>query len=261
MLRIALLTVLLTGLLATSASAARTIPASSWSGKLIVVTDSWVHDERHGDGEDDVVKADARHVMSGRVPHLLLPRKRGERSDWLGGGGSLEQLAGSVKSFHTNSNAFRSLEWNCSGGLFEDANRDATLQFRTEIGYSLNLKLMVDGLFLRPDETCDREGFESPIHLDGWPEDFVFGTPAAPHASRKLELQSDWWHFYENCGEGSEREGSGAPPGVVREQLGDEDCTSGHVTRIQTLLDLKRKCSYVRMRVSGTSARERCVQR
>jgi hypothetical protein len=261
MLRLALLTALLSCLLATTASAARTIPASSWSGKLIVVTDSWVHDEQISEGEHDLVTADGRHVMSGRIEHLLLPRKRGERSSWLGGAGSLEQLSGSVKAFHSNENAFRSLEWNCSGALANNGNRDATLQFRTEIGYSYNLKLMVDGLFLHPKETCDREGFESPIHLDGWPEDWVFPTPAAPHASRKLELQSDWWRFYENCGEGSEREGSGAPPGVVRESFGDEQCISGHVTRIHTLLDLKRKCSYVNLRVSGSSARERCVKR
>jgi hypothetical protein len=117
-------------------------------------------------------------------------------------------------------------------------------------------------MFLRPEEECTREGFESPIHIDGWPEDWVFGLPAAPQSQRTLELQSDWWSFRSTCGLGEEREGSGAPPGVVQAQEGDELCISGHVTRIHTLLDLRRTCAkFVMPRVTRHSADGRCVKR
>ena len=260
MLRIALLALLLTGLLASSASAARTINASVWSGKLIVVTDHKVQDERHEEGHDNVRHASGRTVMSGRVRQLVLPARSGERSSWLGGGGSLQQLQGSVDSTYLDVDAFRTIDVACHGDLAQN-NGTRSIQFRTSIGYSGALKLELDGLSLLPEESCNREGFESPIHLDGWPEDYVFGLPAAPHTSRTLSLQSDWWHFYSTCGLGEEREGSGAPPGVVQETDNGELCISGHVTRIHTLLDLKRTCARYVMKTTRSSADGRCVRR
>ena len=252
------LSLLICGLLSAEASA-KTIRASAWSGKLTVYTTFSVHDERHEPGNDNVQLANADHVMSGRVRHLLLPRKAGQRNAWLGGGGSLDQLKGSVKSSYKDVDAFRTIDVRCNGKIRN--NGGDTLQFRTLMGFSGALKLVVDGFSLVPRETCDREDFESPTQIDGWPEDWVFGLPSAPHAQRRLSLQSDWWRFRSTCGLGEEREGSGAPPGLVRTQEGDEQCASGHVVRIHTLLDLKRTCADVRLTYSASSASEKCVRR
>ena len=258
-MRILALTLLLTGLPAAQASAA-TIDASSWSGKLIVVTDWKHHDERHGSVEDRESIATADHVMSGRVRHLLLPHRRGARSQWLGGGGSLDQLKGSVHSTYKNVNPFGAIDITCQGKMRN--NGPPTLQFRTMMGFSPGvLKLVVDGLSLVPKETCNRGGSKSPTFLDGWPEDWVFALPAGGHRQSKLELQSDWWRFRSSCGTGEEREGSGAPPGVVTLQDGEVRCISGSVVRIHTLLDLRRKCAHVKLTTSRGSARERCVRR
>ena len=258
-MRILALALLLTGLICGSA-AAKTTRASSWTGKLTVYTTFDVVDERHSKGSDNVVRAQGDHVMSGRIRHLLLPRRAGDRTSWLGGSGSLDQLKGSVKSSMHDANAFRTLHWDCNGRIRN--NGGDTLQARFMMGYSGALKLVVDGMYLRPKETCKPdEGFMSPTQIDGWPEDWVFGLPSAPHAQRTLSLQSDWWRFYSTCGEGEEREGSGAPPGPVDVDDGYEHCVSGHVVRIHTLLDLKRKCAHVKLRFSGSSAREKCVRK
>jgi hypothetical protein len=259
-MRILALTLLLTGLLAAQASAG-TIDASSWSGKLIVVTDFKYHDERHSTGNDEERIANADHVMSGRIRHLLLPRRQGERSPWLGGGGSLDQLKGSVHSTYKVVNPFGTIDITCQGKMRN--NGGETLQFRTMMGFSPGvLKLVVDGLSLVPKETCNRGESKSPTFLDGWPEDWVFALPGAAHRQRTLSLQSDWWQFRSNCGEGEEREGSGAPPGVVTMQDGEVLCISGQVTRVHTLLDLRRKCAHVKLKTIGrSSAREKCVRR
>ena len=258
-MRILALSLLLTALVAAQASAA-TIDASSWSGKLIVATDWKHHDERHSSVEDSESIANADHVMSGRVRHLLLPRRAGARSQWLGGGGSLEQLKGSVHSTYKNVNPFGTIDITCQGKMRN--NGGETLQFRTMMGFSPGvLKLVVDGLSLVPKETCNRGESRSPTFLDGWPEDWVFALPGAAHRQRKLALQSDWWHFRSRCGTGEEREGSGAPPGVVTMQDGDVLCISGSVVRVHTLLDLRRKCAHVRLTTRGGSASERCVRR
>ncbi len=251
-------TLLICGALCSQATA-KTIHASAWKGKLIVYTTFSVHDERHKSGNDNVELANADHMMSGRVRHLLLPRRAGQRNSWLGGGGSLEQLKGSVTSSYLDVDAFRTIDVECSGKIRN--NGGDTLQFRTTMGFSGALKLEVDGFSLVPKETCSREGFDSPAQLDGWPEDWVFGLPAAPHASRRLELQSDWWRFRSTCGEGEEREGSGAPPGVVNVRDGETHCISGHVVRVHTVLDLRRTCAHVKLTYSSSSARERCVRR
>ena len=112
-----------------------------------------------------------------------------------------------------------------------------------------------------PKETCTGRDHSSPTTIDGWPEDWVFGLPAAPQNSARLALQSDWWRFSSTCGEGEEREGSGAPPGVVNVHDGDEQCISGHLVRIETLLDLKRTCADVRVTYTASSAREKCLRR
>jgi len=257
-MRILALTLLLTGLLAAQASA-KTLHASAWKGKLIVYTTFSVQDERHKEGNDNVQRANADHVMSGRVRHLLLPHRAGQRNSWLGGGGSLDQLRGTVQSTYTDVDAFRTIDVSCGGKIRN--NGGSTLQFRTMMGFSGALKLEVDGFSLVPKEECSREGFRSPTQIDGWPDDWVFGLPSAPHASRTLELQSDWWRWYSTCGEGEEREGSGEPPGVVNVNDGDEQCISGHVVRIHTLLDLKRTCADVKLTYTSSSARERCVRR
>jgi hypothetical protein len=258
-MRILVLALLLTGLAATSASA-KTIDASAWKGKLIVFT-NWKHqDERHKLGNDNEEHATADHVMSGRVRHLLLPHKRSTRSSWLGGGGSLDQLKGSVKSSYKDVDARRTISNTCAGTMRN--NGGETLQFRTMMGHSEGvLKLVVDGMSLMPKETCTIDGYRSPTFLDGWPEDWVFGLPAAPQRSKRLELQSDWWRFRSTCGEGEEREGSGAPPGVVTTNEDGVLCISGHVTRVHTLLTLKRVCAHVRLKVSASSASEKCVRR
>lgn len=258
-MRILALTLLLTGLLAAQASA-RTIDASSWSGKLIVVTDWKHHDEQHSSVEDSESIANADHVMSGRVRHLLLPHRSGSRSQWLGGGGSLDQLKGSVHSTYKNVNPFGTIDISCQGKIRN--NGGETLQFRTMMGFSPGvLKLVVDGLSLVPKETCNRGESKSPTYLDGWPEDWVFALPGAAHRQKKLSLQSDWWRFTSSCGTGEEREGSGAPPGVVTMQDGEVLCISGSVVRVHTLLDLRRKCAHVRLTTGGGSASERCVRR
>ncbi len=258
-MRIIALTLLLAGLLAAQASAA-TIDASSWSGKLIVATDWKYHDERHTSTEDSETIANADHVMSGRVRHLLLPRRTGARSQWLGGGGSLDQLKGSVHSTHKVVNPFGTIDITCQGKMRN--NGPATLQFRTMMGFSRGvLKLVVDGLSLMPKETCNRGESKSPTFLDGWPQDWVFALPGAAHRQSKLELQSDWWRFRSDCGTGEEREGSGVPPGVVTMQDGEVLCTSGQVVRVHTLLDLKRKCAHVKLTTRGGSSSERCVRR
>jgi hypothetical protein len=252
------LSLLICGLLAADASA-KTIHASAWTGKLIVSTTFSVQDERHKEGNDNVQLANADHLMSGRVRRLLLPHKAGQRNSWLGGGGSLDQLKGTVTSSYKDVDAFRTIDVGCKGKIRSDGGE--TLQFRTMMGFSGALKLVVDGMSLVPKETCSREGFPSPTQLDGWPEDWVFGLPSAPHAQRRLELQSDWWRFSSSCGLGEEREGSGAPPGVVNVNDGDTHCISGHVVRIHTLLDLRRTCADVKLTYSASSARERCVRR
>jgi len=258
-MRILALALLLTGVLAAPA-AARTIDASSWTGKLIVVTDWKYHDERHSSTEDSEQIANADHVMSGRVRHLLLPHRTGQRSQWLGGGGSLDQLKGSVHSTYKVTNPFGTIDITCQGKMRN--NGGETLQFRTMMGFSPGaLKLEVDGLSLMPKEECNRGESKSPTFLDGWPEDWVFALPAGAQGQRKLELQSDWWRFRSGCGEGEEREGSGAPPGVVTMQDGDVHCISGDVVRVQALLDLRRKCAHVKLTTSRGSARERCVKR
>lgn len=258
-MRIVVLALFLAALLAPQASA-RTIHASAWTGKLIVFTNWKVQDERHGDGNDNVKLAEADHLMSGKVRRLLLPHKAGQRVSWLGGSGSLDQLKGSVKSSMTDVDAIRSLRWDCSGRIRN--NGGETLQARFMMGYSGALKLVVDGMSLQPKETCSREeGWSSPTQLDGWPEDWVFGLPAAPQAQRTLSLQSDWWRWHSTCGEGEEREGSGEPPGVVNVNDGYEQCISGHVVRVHTLLDLRRTCADVKLTFSASSAREKCVRR
>ena len=259
-MRLIALTLLLCGLLCSHASAARTVRASAWTGKLIVVTNFKVQDERHTRFGDNVKLAEGDHVMSGRIRHVLLPRAAGERSDLLGGHGSLQQLKGSVASSMVDVDPIRRLEWQCSGKIRN--NGGSTLQARTMTGYSGALKLEIDGLSLVPKETCSREeGWSSPTTLDGWPEDWVFGLPAAPHRRSTMSLQSDWWRWRSSCGMGEEREGSGAPPGVVNVNEDGEQCISGHVVRVHTLLDLRRTCADLRLRVSGGSARERCVRR
>ena len=259
-MRILALSLLLTGLFAAQASA-KTISASTWSGKLIVVTDFKYHDETHAPIGDMEQIANADHVMSGRVRHLVLPHRRGARSSWLGGGGSLTQLKGSVHSTLKDVEPGRHhIDVTCQGRMRN--NGGETLQFRTQMGFSPGvLKLIVDGMSLRPDETCNRDGFESPTHIDGWPEDWVFALPPGAHRQRKLELQSDWWRFRSTCGLGEEREGSGAPPGVITVRDGDELCISGQVTRIHTLLELKRTCAHLRLTTRGGSASEKCVRR
>ena len=257
-MKLLVLSLLICGALAADASA-KTLHASSWSGKLIVYTTFSVQDERHKPGNDNVQLANADHMMSGRVRHLLLPRKAGQRNSWLGGGGSLDQLKGTVQSSYKDVDAFRTIDVSCGGKIRN--NGGESLQFRTMMGFSGALKLVVDGFSLVPKEECSREDFSSPTQIDGWPEDWVFGLPSAPHASKKLELQSDWWRFSSTCGLGEEREGSGAPPGVVREQEGDESCVSGHVVRIHTLLDLKRKCADVKLTYSSSSASEKYFSR
>ncbi|MDQ3741104.1 MAG: hypothetical protein M3320_07325 [Actinomycetota bacterium] len=258
-MRILALTLVLTGLVASQA-AAKTIDASAWRGKLIVVTDWKHHDERHSSVEDSESIANADHVMSGRVRRLLLPHRVSSRSQWLGGGGSLQQLKGSVHSTYKNVNPFGTIDITCQGKMRN--NGGETLQFRTMMGFSPGvLKLVVDGLSLVPKETCNRGESKSPTFLDGWPEDWVFALPAAPQSSKKLELQSDWWRFRSGCGEGEEREGSGAPPGVVTMQDGDVLCISGSVVRVHTLLDLRRVCAHVKLTTTRSSARERCVKR
>ena len=261
-MRILVLTLLL-GALAAPASAsasARTIDASSWSGKLIVVTDWKHHDERHSSVEDSEQIANADHVMSGRVRHLLLPHRSGVRSDFLGGGGSLTQLKGSVHRTYKVTNPFGTIDIACTGKMRN--NGGETLQFRTMMGFSPGaLKLEVDGLSLMPRETCSRGESTSPTFLDGWPEDWVFALPGGAQRQSKLALQSDWWRFRSTCVEGEEREGSGAPPGVVTMQDGDIHCISGSVVRVHTLLDLKRKCAHVRLTTSRGSASEKCVRR
>ncbi len=260
-MRILVLSLVLAGLLAVPASAsARTIDASAWTGKLIVVTNFKYQDERHKLGNDNERHADADHVMSGRVRTLLLPYRSGERSSWLGGGGSLEQLKGSVRSTYKDVDARRTIDVTCTGKMRN--NGGETLQFRTLMGFSRDaLRLEVDGFSLFPKETCTREGFQSPTHLDGWPEDWVFGLPASPQSQRKLELQSDWWRFRSGCGTGEEREGSGAPPGVVTTNEDGVLCISGQVTRVHTLLDLRRTCRHMRLKVSRGSSSGRCVRR
>lgn len=259
-MRIIVLTLLL-GVLPAGQAAAKTISASSWSGKLIVVTDFKYHDETHAPIGDSERIANADHVMSGRIRHLVLPHRRGARSSWLGGGGSLTQLKGSVHSTYRDVEPGRHhIDVTCQGRMRNTGG--GTLQFRTMMGHSPGvLKLIVDGMSLMPDETCNRDGFESPTHLDGWPEDWVFALPGGAHRQRTLSLQSDWWRFRSTCGLGEEREGSGAPPGVVTAREGDELCISGQVTRIHTLLELKRRCAHVRLTTRGSSARERCVRR
>jgi hypothetical protein len=257
-MRTLVLALLLTGLVTAPASA-KTMHASAWKGKLIVYTTWSVQDERHKTGNDNVQRAGADHMMSGRVRRLLLPRTAGQRNSWLGGGGSLQQLKGSVKSSYMDRDHWRTIDVSCNGKVRN--NGGSTLQFRTMMGYSGALKLEVDGLSLVPKEECTRDGFPSPVMLDGWPEDWVFGLPAAPHASRKLELQSDWWRWYSTCGEGEEREGSGAPPGVVNVDDGETHCISGHLVRVEVLLDLRRTCADVKLTYSSSSAREKCVRR
>ncbi len=259
-MRILVLAVLLASLGASEASA-RTIDASAWRGKLIVFT-NWTHqDERHKFGNDNESRATADHVMSGRVRRLLLPHRAGERSSWLGGGGSLDQLKGSVKSTYKDVDSRRTIDVTCTGKMRN--NGGETLQFRTMMGYSESaLKLVVDGLSLVPKETCNARDYRSPTFLDGWPEDWVFALPAAPHRSRTLSLQSDWWRFRSTCGLGEEREGSGAPPGVVTEtDRNGTLCISGSVVRVHTLLELRRVCAHVKLTVRRSSARERCVSR
>ena len=259
-MRIIALTLLLGGLLAGQASA-KTINASSWSGKLIVVTDFKYHDETHAPIGDMEQIANADHVMSGRIRHLVLPHRRGERSSWLGGGGSLTQLKGSVHSTYKDVEPGRHhIDVTCQGRMRN--NGGETLQFRTMMGFSPGvLKLVVDGLSLVPKETCSRGDSKSPTFLDGWPEDWVFALPAGAQRQKTLSLQSDWWRFRSNCGPGEEREGSGAPPGVVTAREGDELCISGQVTRIHTLLELRRKCAHVKLTTSRGSASEKCVRR
>jgi hypothetical protein len=253
------LALLICGVLSAEASA-KTIRASSWTGKLIVVTDFKHHDERHSSVEDSESIANADHVMSGRVRHLLLPHRRGARSQWLGGGGSLEQLKGSVHSTYKNVNPFGTIDVTCQGKM-RNVGAD-TLQFRTMMGYSPGvLRLEVDALSLMPEETCNRGESRSPTFLDGWPEDWVFALPAGAHRQPRLALQSDWWRFRSSCGTGEEREGSGAPPGVVTMRDGDVLCISGSVVRVHTLLDLRRKCAHVELTTRGGSASERCVRR
>jgi hypothetical protein len=259
-MRILALALLVCGLLAGPA-AAKSITASVWTGKLIVVTDSTYHHERQKPGYHNASKAQAKTVMSGRARRVLLPYVSGQRSWALGGGGSLQQLQGSVDSTYLDADWRRTIDVSCHGELAQNSS-SRTLQFRTQIGYSGHLKLVVDGLFLRPEEKCTHDEYESPIHIDGWPEDWVFGLPAAPQSERTLELQSDWWSWRENCGEGDEREGHGAPPGIIEERFGDELCSSGIVTRIHTLLDLRRTCAkFVMPRVTRNSADGRCVAR
>jgi hypothetical protein len=238
------LTLVICGLLSAEASA-RTLHASAWTGKLIVYTTFSVHDERHKPGNDNVERANAEHLMSGRVRRVLIPHRSGQRSSWLGGGGSLDQLKGSVQSTYKDVDAFRTIDVSCGGKIRN--NGGDSLQFRTMIGFSGALKLVVDGFSLVPKEECSRPDFESPTSIDGWPEDWVFGLPSAPQGQRRLALQSDWWRFTSGCGLGEEREGSGAPPGVVSVTEGDLQCTSGRVVRIETLLDLKRTCAHVRV--------------
>lgn len=259
-MRILALAVVLAALGAGEASA-RTIDASAWKGKLIVFT-NWTHqDERHKTGNDNESHATADHVMSGRVRRLLLPHRTGTRSSWLGGGGSLDQLKGSVRSTYKDVDARRTIDVTCTGKMRN--NGGDTLQFRTMMGFSPGvLKLVVDGLSLVPRETCNAPDYKSPTFLDGWPEDWVFALPGSPQSSKKLELQSDWWHFRSTCGLGEEREGSGAPPGVVTEtDRNGTLCISGSVVRVHTLLELRRTCAHVRITTSRGSARERCVRR
>jgi hypothetical protein len=257
-MRIVVLALILAGLLSAEASA-KTIHASAWKGKLIVYTNFKVQDERHKPGNDNVKLAEGDHLMSGKIRHLLLPHG-GARSSRLGGSGSLEQLKGSVKSSMSDVDAIRSLRWDCNGKIRN--NGGSTLQARLMQGYSGALKLVIDGFSLVPKETCSREeGWSSPTTIDGWPEDWVFPTPSSPQSRKSLSLQSDWWRFYASCGEGEEREGSGAPPGVVNVSDGDEHCISGHVVRIHTLLDLRRTCADVELRFSRSSASEKCLRR
>ena len=258
--RIVVLTLLLTGLLAAPASA-KTLHASAWTGKLIVYTTFKAQDEQHSTGYDSVVLADGDHMMSGKIRRLLLPHRAGQRSNWLGGAGSLDQLKGSVKSSSRDVNSFRTLRWDCSGKIRN--NGGDTLQARLMMGFSGALKLQVDGFSLVPKETCNpSEGFQSPTSIDGWPLDWVFGLPAAPHAQRKLELQSDWWRFRSGCDVGEEREGSGEPPGPVdHTDRNGLRCISGNVVRIHTLLDLRRTCADVKLTFSRSSAREKCVRK
>ncbi|HEV2813306.1 MAG TPA: hypothetical protein VGW10_08650 [Solirubrobacteraceae bacterium] len=199
--------------------------------------------------------------MSGRVRRLLLPHRTGMRSSWLGGGGSLDQLKGSVRSTYKDVDARRTIDVTCTGKMRN--NGGDTLQFRTMMGFSPGvLKLVVDGLSLVPKETCTAPEYQSPTFLDGWPEDWVFALPAAAHASRTLSLQSDWWRWRSTCGLGEEREGSGAPPGVVTEtDRNGTLCISGSVVRVHTLLDLRRVCADVKLTTRGSSAREKCLRR
>ncbi len=82
----------------------------------------------------------------------------------------------------TDVDPIRSLAWKCSGRIRN--NGGDTLQARTTIGFSGALKLVVDGMYLRPDETCTPdEGWESPTQIDGWPGDWVFGLPAGTAAA------------------------------------------------------------------------------
>jgi hypothetical protein len=258
-MRILLLALVLGGLAASQASA-KTIDASSWRGKLIVFTNWKYQDERHKAGNDNEEHATADHMMSGRVRHLLLPHRTGVRSSWLGGGGSLDQLKGSVSSSYKDVDARRTISNTCAGKMRN--NGGETLQFRTMMGHSEGvLKLVVDGMSLMPTETCTIDGYRSPTFLDGWPEDWVFALPGAPQRTGTLELQSDWWHFRSTCGEGEEREGSGAPPGVVTTKEDGVLCISGQVTRVHTLLTLRRVCAHVRVTTTRSSASEKCVRR
>lgn len=258
-MRILVLALLLAGLLATPA-AAKTLHASAWTGKLIVLTTFKAQDEHHAKFSSNVTLADGDHMMSGRVRRVLLPHRAGQRASWLGGAGSLDQLKGSVKSSMHDVDPIRTLHWDCNGKIRN--NGGDTLQARLMMGYSGALKLVVDGLSLMPKETCKPgEGFRSPTQLDGWPEDWVFGLPAAPQSQRKLELQSDWWRFRSTCGLGDEREGSGEPPGPVDVTEDGERCISGNVVHVHTLLDLKRTCADVRVRYTASSASEKCLRR
>ncbi len=259
-MRALLLSALLLAAFGAPHASAKTIDASAWKGKLIVYT-NWTHqDERHKTGNDNESRANADHVMSGKVQRLLLPHRLATKSSWLGGGGSLDQLKGSVRSTYLDRDARRTIDVTCTGKMRN--NGGDTLQFRTMTGHSHGvLKLVVDGLSLVPKETCDAPDYKSPPFLDGWPEDWVFALPSAPQSQRTISLQSDWWHFRSTCGEGEEREGSGAPPGVVTTNEDGTLCISGSVTRVHTLLELKRVCAHVKLTTSRSSAREKCVRR
>ncbi len=255
-MRILILVLLLSGLAATTASA-KTIDASEWKGKLIVMTTFKHQYERHETGHDNVRHGDADHPMSGRL-RLLLPHRAGQRSQWLTGSGSLDQLKDSVRSTYMDANPRRTIDVSCAGRI---RNGGEILQARTEIGYSGALKLIVDGFSLMPKERCSAPDYRSPTAADGWPEDWVFALPAAPQRGKRLELQSDWWRFRSTCGIGEEREGSGVPPGVVTTSEDGFVCISGDVVRIHTLLDLRRVCRQVKLTVTSSSSRKRCVRR